>query len=154
MKFKKFKQKVRELEKSLPENITNKLSTETLKEVPKDYRVLYIVSLKKVISELSLEHSVTEDKSETDRILAERGANYGKFTNHAKLSQTLKTAFDNHVREYGQPELFTNTMNEAIEMVFHKLARIANGNPTYKDNYVDIIGYTQLVLDELNGIER
>ena len=84
-----------------------------------------------------------------DSILAERGSNYGKFSNHAHLAQTLKSVFDSHVRQYGQPELFTDAMNEAIEMIFHKLARIGNGNPTYVDNFIDICGYSQLVVDEL-----
>jgi len=86
-----------------------------------------------------------------DVTLAERGTNYGKFTNHAELSQRLKVAFDNHVREYGQPEKYTDSMNEAVEMVFHKLARIANGDPTYIDSWTDISGYSTLIVKELNG---
>jgi len=82
-------------------------------------------------------------------ILAERGSNYGEFPNHADLSQTLKSTFDTHVRTHGKPELFTNTMNEAIEMIFHKLARIGNGSPVYIENWRDIIGYTQLVISDL-----
>jgi hypothetical protein len=38
---------------------------------------------------------------------------------------------------------------EALEMVAHKLGRIVNGDPNYLDSWVDIIGYTQLVLDRL-----
>ena len=99
------------------------------------------------------DHEPTPPTSGIDSILAERGSNYGKFSDHAHLAQTLKSIFDSHVRQYGQPELFTDTMNEAIEMVFHKLARIGNGNPTYVDSWTDIIGYTQLVIDELEGGE-
>lgn len=92
-----------------------------------------------------------EAQPSIDSILAERGSNYGEFSNHAHLSQTLKSIFDAHVREYGQPELFTDTINEAIEMIFHKLARIGNGDPTYTDSWTDLIGYTQLVINELEG---
>ena len=88
-----------------------------------------------------------------DSILAERGSNYGKFSNHAHLAQTLKSVFDSHVRQYGQPELFTDTMNEAIEMVLHKLSRIGNGTPVYIENWRDVIGYTQLAIDELEKTE-
>ena len=35
-------------------------------------------------------------------------------------------------------------------MIFHKLARIANGDPTYIDSWTDIAGYAQLVVDDLN----
>jgi hypothetical protein len=35
---------------------------------------------------------------------------------------------------------------EALEMVQHKVARILNGDPGYIDNWVDICGYSQLVV--------
>ena len=38
---------------------------------------------------------------------------------------------------------------ESLEMVQHKIGRIVNGDPTYLDSWVDIVGYTQLVIDEL-----
>ncbi len=36
-------------------------------------------------------------------------------------------------------------MKESLEMNMHKVARILNGDPTYLDNWHDIIGYTRLV---------
>lgn len=33
------------------------------------------------------------------------------------------------------------------------MARIANGDPNYEDNWVDIIGYSQLVLNEIRNNE-
>ena len=81
--------------------------------------------------------------------LAERGTRYGEFANHAKLSQHMKMLFNKHVLEHGQPDEFTDTISESIEMIFHKLARIANGDPQYDDNFRDIAGYAQLVVDEL-----
>lgn len=91
-----------------------------------------------------------EKLQSTEETLKERGNRYGEFRNHAQLSQTLKATFDNHVREYGRPEEFEPFMSEAIEMIFHKLARIANGDPTYDDNYRDIAGFAELVVKELN----
>ena len=82
--------------------------------------------------------------------LKERGNRYGDFKNHADLSQQFKELFNAHVCDFGIPEDFSPVMNEAIEMIFHKLARIANGDPTYDDNYRDIAGYAQLVVDDLN----
>jgi hypothetical protein len=34
-------------------------------------------------------------------------------------------------------------------MIFHKLARIANGDPNYHDSWHDIAGYAKLVADRL-----
>ena len=34
-------------------------------------------------------------------------------------------------------------------MILHKLARIVNGDANYIDSWRDIVGYTQLVVDEL-----
>jgi len=82
--------------------------------------------------------------------LVQRGNRYGEFKNGAKLSQTLKSAFDKHIIKYGQPENFTASMTESLEMIFHKLARIANGDPTYDDTWRDIAGYAQLIVDEIN----
>lgn len=41
-------------------------------------------------------------------------------------------------------------MREALEMNAHKTARILNGDPTYKDNWMDIEGYTHLVTKTLD----
>ena len=102
-------------------------------------------------SEGSTEATNEDTPTGIDATLAERGANYGKFTNHSELSQKLQVAFESHVLKYGQPEKYTDSMNEAIQLIMHKLARIANGDPTYVDNYVDISGYATLIVKELNG---
>jgi len=86
-----------------------------------------------------------------EETLKQRGNRYGEFTNHAELSQGLKNMFVQHVKLFGQPENFTDSMIEAAEMIMHKLARIANGDPTYDDNWRDIAGYAQLIVDEINA---
>jgi len=100
-------------------------------------------------------HAVTNDAGETlkstNDTLKERGNRYGEFENHANLSQNMKNMFNKHVVEYGQPELFTATIIEAVEMIFHKLARVANGDPQYDDNFRDIAGYAELVVKDLNS---
>jgi len=82
--------------------------------------------------------------------LEERGARYGKFKDHAAISQTLKYAMQN---TQGWGKLDTD-MLEALEMIAHKIARILNGDPHYQDSWVDIAGYAQLVADRLQGVER
>ena len=86
----------------------------------------------------------------TEETLKERGNRYGEFSTHAELSQTFKVIFNEHVVKNGRPEAFEPFMAEAIEMIFHKLARIANGDPTYDDNYRDIAGFATLVVKGLN----
>jgi hypothetical protein len=79
-----------------------------------------------------------------DATLAQRGTRYGSFESHALISQCLSDAM--HTRDLPEPY-----MVEAAEMICHKLARIANGDPYYDDSWRDIAGYAQLVVDILNG---
>ena len=88
-----------------------------------------------------------------DEILKERGNNYGDFHTQANLSQTLKSIITQHYISIHN-EAMPNFMAEALAMISHKIARIANGNPLYKDSWVDIIGYTQLVVDILEKAEK
>lgn len=88
--------------------------------------------------------------SSINDILAERGARYGKFKDHARIAQHLK---DEMKRHDGWHNLGASG-REALEMVAHKIARILNGDPTYADSWVDIAGYAQLVADELQGVTR
>ncbi|MGL5934622.1 MAG: DUF6378 domain-containing protein [Cetobacterium sp.] len=78
--------------------------------------------------------------------LDERGARYGEFAKHAVCTQELKAVIAAYQR---RP--FTPSMQEALDMICHKIGRIANGDPTYADSWVDIAGYAQLVVNELEG---
>jgi hypothetical protein len=42
------------------------------------------------------------------------------------------------------------SQREALEMILHKIARILNGDPNFKDSWTDIIGYARLVERELS----
>jgi hypothetical protein len=81
-------------------------------------------------------------------ILDERGKRYGKFKDHAEISQRLKYV----VRD--RRDVLADDQREALEMICHKIARILNGDPNYADSWVDIAGYAQLVADRLQGVER
>ena len=85
-------------------------------------------------------------------VLNERGERYGKFVEHASLTQQFKTIMREHsaVNE----KFMDDDQTEALEMIFHKIARILNGDPDYADSWVDIAGYAQLVADRLNGFSR
>lgn len=82
-----------------------------------------------------------------DKTLEERGAVYGRFQDHAAISQSLKRAMR---AAPGWQEL-PDDMREALEMVQHKVARILNGDPDYSDSWHDIAGYSTLVEKRLLG---
>jgi hypothetical protein len=78
-----------------------------------------------------------------EKTLKERNKRYGDFQGHANITQMLK-----HVmRHTAGWERLTNDKKEALEMVAHKIGRILNGDPEYKDSWHDIIGYTKLIDD-------
>lgn len=76
-----------------------------------------------------------------ENTLSERGVRYGEFPEHAQISQDLKKI----VARCDNWEIMRADMREAIEMTLHKIARIMNGDPYYKDSWVDIEGYVRLV---------
>lgn len=104
-----------------------------------------IIADKVIIDELK------DSGGEVDKILDERGARYGKFVDHASVTQYLKYV----MREYGKNwKELDDDQAEALEMIAHKIGRILNGDPNYVDSWVDIAGYAQLVADRLNGKVR
>lgn len=77
--------------------------------------------------------------------LQERGTRYGKFPDHARITQTLKFTMQttpNWTR-------LAPDQAEALEMIQHKIGRILNGDPDYHDSWHDIEGYARLVADRL-----
>ena len=75
------------------------------------------------------------------KILEERGKRYGEFETHAAISQGLKAILFSACDK----SKLDDDMIESLEMICHKLARIANGDPYYVDSWTDIAGYAQLV---------
>lgn len=85
-----------------------------------------------------------------DTMLTERNGRYGSFDSHATASQGLKHVFfAKRLRS-----AYKTYQAEALEMIMHKLARIANGDPDYADNWVDIAGYATLVVKELEKLKK
>jgi len=83
----------------------------------------------------------------TDVILEERGTRYGKFTEHAAVTQKLKFIMRTHMGT--RYERLDPDQQEALEMIAHKIGRIVNGDPNYHDSWADIAGYAKLVADRL-----
>ena len=80
-----------------------------------------------------------------NEMLAERGARYGTFEGHARISQDLKAV----MHERSGWDRLKPDQREALEMIQHKVARILNGDPNYADNWIDIAGYATLVAKRL-----
>ena len=83
--------------------------------------------------------------SAVDATLAERGARYGEFDEHARITQGLKKVMTSG-RRWGA---LADDQKEALEMMAHKVGRILNGDPNYVDSWHDIIGYTRLIEQRL-----
>lgn len=82
-----------------------------------------------------------------DAVLAERGSRYGEFVDHAHITQFFKNAAYDFADAQGK--ILTADQKEALDMIFHKIGRILNGDPDYADSWVDIAGYAKLVADRL-----
>jgi hypothetical protein len=83
-------------------------------------------------------------KPDIDKTLTERGERYGKFSSHAEISQNIKEAMG--ASGWGK---LSFSQREALEMTAHKMARIINGDANFIESWRDIVGYCQLVVDEL-----
>lgn len=88
-------------------------------------------------------------KVSTDDILKERGSRYGEFISHADITQALKETIREHMFERWSD--LDADQQEALDMICHKIGRIANGDPDYSDSWHDIAGYAKLVADRLDG---
>lgn len=84
--------------------------------------------------------------TDINKMLHERGSRYGAFAGHAEITQSLKRTMQASPR-WAQ---LNDAQREALEMVAHKIGRILNGDPNYKDSWTDIIGYTKLVEETLH----
>ena len=98
------------------------------------------------MSPRNLDHSGRlQDDPAIDHVLAERGLRYGDFKERAAICQDLKDI----MRNTPSWNACSPTQRQALEVIADKVARMLNGDPNYDDNWVDIIGYSQLVLREL-----
>ncbi len=84
--------------------------------------------------------------SNIDSVLDERGARYGKFKDHAAVTQELKRVIFGFMPK---GKTLDDDQREALEMIAHKIGRIVNGDPNYADSWTDIAGYATLVANRL-----
>ena len=82
--------------------------------------------------------------------LKERGRTHGDFRNNAEISQALKLVFrDSSNWESGGLPVY---VEEALDAIATKIARILSGNPLEPDHWHDISGYAALAKRETEKI--
>jgi len=84
-----------------------------------------------------------EAARQVEATLAERQGQYGDFKDVAHLSQGLQSLLS-----VGN---FSDTQQEAMQMICSKLARLACGDADHVDSWHDIAGYATLVVKDLES---
>jgi hypothetical protein len=134
---------------AVPKNVAAKFNVAIPTVYPLRKQAMHV--LQEQIAEEQISPQVAplvEDNKATinvNKMLAGREARYGAFEDHAEISQSLKAVM---YAQTGWARL-SKDQRESLEMVQHKIARILNGDPSYLDNWVDICGYSQLVVNRL-----
>lgn len=80
-----------------------------------------------------------------EETLKERGDRYGSFEDHAKIAQALQDV----IRGEDGWDYLAADQKQALTVICDKIARILNGDPKYRDNWHDIVGYAKLVDDRM-----
>ena len=79
-----------------------------------------------------------------ENTLAERGARYGSFEEHATIAQAIQEAFRIYPEKW---EKLPPVIKQGFTTLADKIARTLNGDEYYDDNYHDIGGYAKLMED-------
>lgn len=95
----------------------------------------------------SLKKMEKSEARDVNKTLAERGSRYGKFHDVSGTIQDLKQVMYTSANW----DKLTPSQREALEMIQHKIGRMLNGDHTYLDNAVDIVGYATLMLKNMQG---
>ena len=85
-----------------------------------------------------------------EKVLNERAARYGTFSDHADISQSLQEVLWDSPNWYKMPL----DSRQALVVICDKMARMLNGDPEYEDNWIDLIGYSTLVLNRIRADMR
>ncbi len=88
------------------------------------------------------------NQDEVTETLSDREVSYGAYRDNSAIAQSIKQELHDSAMWEDMPPYIRETM----DMIASKLSRLANGDPYHRDSWVDIMGYTQLVLDEFDRI--
>ena len=108
------------------------------------YNVMRAMTPKTEETEVGYVAVVPEDNT-VEQVLVERGNDYGDYASKAQFIQGVKYL----MRTSPSWEAMDADMRESMEMIAHKMGRVVYGDPTHKDNFLDIAGYAKLVADRL-----
>jgi hypothetical protein len=78
----------------------------------------------------------------TKGLISTREQTHGPFDQQSEISQALKNVYYKYHTNFGKDT--DPIVDEAIEMILHKISRIAAGNYYVKEHWDDIAGYAQL----------
>ncbi len=78
-------------------------------------------------------------------VLKQRGNTYGPFINNATYAQVLKHT----IRQAPRYNDLAADQREALDNIMQKIARAVTGSAEYLDNWVDMVGYAQLIVDRM-----
>jgi hypothetical protein len=88
--------------------------------------------------------------TEVTQVLENRGKRYGAFVANAEITGAFLRLLLYYSERRGDDALNVETPQfKALLMIITKFSRILNGDPEYLDNWVDIAGYAQLVVNHL-----
>lgn len=78
-------------------------------------------------------------------LISERAKTHGDFTDMAHTAQALKSVLHD-ARCWSH---LSAVQQEGVEMILHKLSRACNGDPNCVDHWLDIVGYSQMIVDRI-----
>ena len=78
-------------------------------------------------------------------VLKQREVTHGDFPTKATTIQILK----NIMRDTEKWKDLSFAQQESLDMIMTKIGRILHGNPNEPDHWLDIIGYTKLISDDI-----
>ena len=84
---------------------------------------------------------------EITETLANRGNTYGSFENNARMIQAMM-----NIAVGGSKDNLSPMHVEAFHMIFHKIARMCNGDQFHADSAHDIAGYAMLLEEYINEV--
>ena len=78
-------------------------------------------------------------------VLDDRAKTHGDFEDYAETMGQLTEAIS-----LCEP-ILSHVQKQALYMILSKISRIVNGNPNEIDHWVDIVGYTTLVINYISS---
>jgi transposase len=91
-------------------------------------------------------------EEEVNTVLDEREDQYGSYMQSSDTAIKIKSAMHNAIAR-NDLHLYPDQLM-SLDMIAVKVSRIVNGNPSYRDSWLDIAGYAMLVADRLEGKVR